>query len=275
MDKIRPGVKPEPEVESAPYFHLTRQWRFALFLAAMVLIAGAGFLVYGYPSTSPVKGSIQAALVTAYILYLLRRNLRLNTRGNDQKLMASLGPANWVTLARGGLIAILAAFWLQPWPARSSGFAWTGWLPGAAYLTAVAGDALDGFIARTTATQTQLGELLDTRIDALGILVACLLAVDWGRLPVYYLSAGLAYYVLRLAVGLRKKTGRPCSEVQRRPGARIMAGIQMVFLGIVLLPLIPPQLTRVAAVFVLIPFLAGFLLDWQGVCRHEKFINLD
>jgi CDP-diacylglycerol--glycerol-3-phosphate 3-phosphatidyltransferase len=262
-------------VGSAPYFHLTRQWRFSLFFAAMVVVAGAGFLVYCYPSRSPVKGSIQAALVTAYILYILRRNLRLNTRGEDQNLTASLGPANWITLARGGLIAILAAFLFQPWPGRSSGPGWTGWVPGAVYLTAVAADALDGFIARTTATQTQLGELLDTRIDALGILVACLLAIDFGQLPVYYLIAGLAYYGLRLAIGLRKKTGRPCSEVQRRPGAKVMAGIQMVFLGIVLLPLLSPQLTQIAAVFILIPFLAGFLLDWRVVCRHEKFSNLD
>jgi len=261
-------------LDSAPYFHLIRQWRLAVFGAVMVLIAGAGFRVYCCPSTSPVKGAILAAPAAAYILYLLRRNLGLNTRADDRNLMASLGPANWVTLARGGLIALLAGFWLQPWPASTSGPGWTGWVPGTLYMTAVIGDALDGFIARTTATQTQLGELLDTRIDALGILVACLLAVDYGRLPAYYLIAGLAYYALRLAIGLRKKSGRPCSEIQRRPGARVMAGIQMIFLGIVLLPLFPPQLTRIAAVFVLIPFLAGFLVDWQVVCRHEKFINL-
>jgi hypothetical protein len=41
------------------------------------------------------------------------------------------------------------------------------------------------------------------------------------------------------------------------------------------MPLLPPQLTQIAAVFILIPFLAGFLLDWRVVCRHEKFSNLD
>jgi CDP-diacylglycerol--glycerol-3-phosphate 3-phosphatidyltransferase len=49
-----------------------------------------------------------------------------------------------------------------------------------------------------------------------------------------------------------------------------MAGIQMAFLGIVLLPLLSPRVIYVAAVLILVPFLAGFLLDWQMVCRHEN-----
>ena len=83
------------------------------------------------------------------------------------------------------------------------------------------------------------------------------------------------YYGLRFAIRVRKKTGWPCSMVRPRPGARLMAGIQMVFLGIVLLPLFSPQLTHMAAVIILIPFLVGFLLDWQAVSGHEKFVNVD
>ena len=275
VNKIGPGEKPDHVVVGAPYVHLNRQWWFALFVGAVVVITGAGFHFYCCPSLSFVRGSIQAALVTAYILYLLRRNLRLNTGGEHQNLRAFLGPANWITLARGALIAILAGFLLQTWPGRSNVSEWTGWIPGAVYMTAVVGDALDGFIARATHTQTQLGEILDTRIDALGILVACLLAINYGQLSDYYISAGLAYYVLRFAIWLRRKSGRPCFEIQRRPGARLMAGIQMVFLGIVLLPLFSPQLTHIAAVVILIPFLAGFLLEWQLVCRHDKFAKID
>ena len=49
-----------------------------------------------------------------------------------------------------------------------------------------------------------------------------------------------------------------------------MAGLQMAFLGIVLLPLFDPPITDVAAILILVPFLAGFLIDWQMVCRHEN-----
>jgi len=275
VSKLRSIEKPDSGVDCVPYNYLRRQWWLAVFLGALVVFAGTGLLFYCDPSLSSVSGSIPAALVTTYILCHLRRNLRLNTSGEHRDLRASLGSANWITLARGGLIAILAGFILQPWPGRSNGPGWTGWIPGAVYLTAVVGDALDGFIARITATQTRLGELLDTRIDALGIFVACLLAINYRQLPDYYISAGLAYYVMRFAIWLRKKTGRPCSEVRPRPGARVMAGIQMVFLGIVLLPLFSQQSTHIAAVVILIPFLAGFLLDWQVVSGHEKFGNVD
>ncbi len=267
--------KADSVVDRVSYFHLSKQWWFALLLGAVLVIAGCGLLFYCYPSRSPLRGGVQIALIVTYILYILRRYLWLNTQGSDQQLRSSLGPANWATLARGGLIAFLAGFLFQFRSARPVDSEWIDWIPGAVYLTAVVGDALDGFIARATATQTQLGELLDTRIDALGVLVACLLAIHYGQLPGYYISAGLAYYLLRFAIWLRKKTGRPCAEIQRRCGARLMAGSQMVFLAIVLLPLFSPQLTHTAAVFILIPFLAGFLLDWQMVCRHDKFVKID
>jgi len=238
-------------------------------MGVLVVMAGPVLLHYSCPSISPLQWSIQTAIIAAYILYLLHCNLKLNTHKNDRRLQSSLGAANWITLSRGGLIAFLAGFLLQPWPGRSSGYAWAMWIPGVIYIVASVGDALDGFVARFTASKTLLGELLDSRIDALGILVASLLAITYDQLPVFYISAGLAYYLVRFAVWLRRKTGRPCSEVRRRRGAKLLAGVQMAFLGVVLLPLLPATVTKIAAVFFLIPFLAGFLVDWQMVCRRE------
>ncbi|MGD9301175.1 MAG: CDP-alcohol phosphatidyltransferase family protein [Desulfobacterales bacterium] len=270
MNQLRPGEKPDSVVDKATYVNLRRQWWLVVLLGALTIIAGTGVLFCCFPLPSSLMGSIPLALVTIYVLYLLGCNLRLNTRGENQVLRATLGPANWITLARGGLIAILAGFLLQPWPGRPNGPGWTAWIPGAIYIAAVVGDALDGFIARITTTPSRLGNLLDTRIDALGILVACLLAIHYGQIPDYYIIAGLAYYLMRLAIWVRRKGGRPCLEVRPRPGARVMAGIQMAFLGIVLLPLLSPRVIYVAAVLILVPFLAGFLLDWQMVCRHEN-----
>jgi CDP-diacylglycerol--glycerol-3-phosphate 3-phosphatidyltransferase len=143
-------------------------------------------------------------------------------------------------------------------------------LPGIIYIAATLGDSLDGWVARLTDNQTLLGEYLDTRIDALGVLVASLVAVGYGQLPAFYISAGLAWYLLRLAVWLRKYTGRACAKVQPRKGARFMAGFQMTFLSLVLLPLLSPPLTYFPALLILLPFLAGFIIDWQMVCRHEN-----
>jgi CDP-diacylglycerol--glycerol-3-phosphate 3-phosphatidyltransferase len=249
---------------------LYKQWWVALAGGVLLVAAAAAAIATGLPTISSFRWSLQASLIVIYILCILQRNLTLNRQGHAGPLNTTLGTANWITIARGGLIALLAGFWLQPWPGRDSSTAWSAWLPGIIYLAAALGDALDGWVARQTGDQTLLGEYLDTRIDALGILAASLVGVGYGQLPVFYISAGLAWYLLRLAVWLRKKAGRPCGEVKRRKSARLMAGLQMAFLGLVLLPLLSPPATHVAAVLILLPFLAGFLLDWQMVCRHEN-----
>jgi CDP-diacylglycerol--glycerol-3-phosphate 3-phosphatidyltransferase len=246
------------------------QWWLALAAGVSVVAVTTVVVEQSLPAFSPMRWSLQASLIVIVILILLGRNLGLHRQEKDGPLNPSLGAASWITLARGGLIALLAGFWLQPWPGHAHHGRWFAWLPGIIYIAAVLADALDGRVARQTGSQTLLGEYLDTRVDALGILVASLVAVDSGQLPVFYVSAGLAWYLLQLAVWLRKKSGRPCGEVKPRKSARFMAGIQMAFLGIVLLPLLKPPITDAAAILILVPFLAGFLLDWQMVCRHEN-----
>lgn len=251
-------------------FRLYQQWWLALSGGVLMVAVTTAVITSGLPAISATRWSLQSLLIIIVILIFLHRNLDLNRREESGPLNPSLGAASWITLARGGLIALLAGFWLQPWPGREHAGQWSAWLPGFIYIAAVLGDALDGWVARHTGNQTFLGEYLDTRVDALGILVASLVAVGYGQLPVFYVSAGLAWYLVQLAVWLRRKSGRACAEVQPRKSARFMAGFQMMFLGIVLLPLLDPPITYIAAALVLVPFLAGFLLDWQMVCRHEN-----
>ena len=246
------------------------QWWLALIVGVSVVAVTTAFITQGLPAFSSLRWSLQASLIIIAILIILHRNLGLNRTGEDRPSKLSLGAANWITLARGGLIALLAGFWLQPWPGHGNSGHWTTWLPGAIYLAAVLGDVLDGWVARQAGNRTLLGEYLDTRVDAMGILVASLVAVGYGLLPVFYISAGLAWYVVQLAVWLRRKSGRPCGKIKPRKSARFMAGLQMVFLGIVLLPLPAARIVYMAAVLILVPFLAGFILDWQMVCRHEN-----
>jgi CDP-diacylglycerol--glycerol-3-phosphate 3-phosphatidyltransferase len=249
---------------------LYKQWWLALTGGVLLVTVTTAVIARSLPAISPLRWSLQASLIIIIILLILRSSLDLNRRGYNGPLNPSLGAASWITLARGGLIALLAGFWLQPWPGRDSEGQWFAFLPGAFYVAAILGDALDGWVARHTGSETLLGEYLDSRVDALGILVASLVAVGYGQLPGIYVSAGLAWYLLRLAVWLRRKSGHACGKVKRRRSARFMAGLQMAFLGVVLLPLLAPPNTHVAAVLILIPFLAGFVLDWQMICRHEK-----
>ncbi|MDL5363936.1 CDP-alcohol phosphatidyltransferase family protein [Halalkalicoccus sp. NIPERK01] len=196
--------------------------------------------------------------VLAYVLALFWRFLPRNRDAG--RLLPSLGPGTLLTLARGVLIAFLAGFLLLPRPTES-----LVWLPALLYGTAVLADYADGAVARLTDHVTTLGARLDTEFDALGILIAPLLAVAYGQLPVWYLSVSVARYLFVLGRWLRRHRGRPVFDLPPRRGRRPLAGLQMAFLTLVLSPVVSTPLTTVAAVFVATPFVAGFVRDWLYV----------
>lgn len=196
-----------------------------------------------------------SALVLAYEFVLLWQFLPRNRDGGE--LSPSFGPATLLTVVRGVFIAFLAGFLLLPRPTES-----LVWLPAALYALAALLDYVDGVLARLTDHVTELGTRLDVEIDALGILIAPLLAVSYGQLPVWYLLAGVARYLFVAGRWYRRRTDRPIHDLSSGPVSRILAGLQMAFLAAILSPLLTPPKATVLAVVVLVPFLANFLRDW-------------
>ncbi len=196
--------------------------------------------------------------VLAYELALFWRFLPRNRDGD--RLLSSFGPATLLTVARGVLLAFLAGFLLLPQPTES-----LVWLPAGLYGAAALTDYADGTVARLTDHVTTLGARLDTEFDALGILIAPLLAVLYGQLPVWYLSVSAARYLFVLGRWVRRRRGLSVSDLPARPSRRPLAGLQMAFLSVVLSPAVGPPLTTVAAVLVAVPFIAGFVRDWLYV----------
>jgi len=99
---------------------------------------------------------------------------------------AVLALPNLVTLVRGGLYAATAGFLLVP-PAPA-----VRWAPAVCYGAGVSLDVVDGRLARRLGWTTDLGAKLDLAFDTLGFLVAPLVGVAWGRLPIAYLSLSAA-----------------------------------------------------------------------------------
>lgn len=197
------------------------------------------------------RWSAVVVLVLVYELAVLRRILP------DESPSRAVGPATLLTLVRGVLVAFLAGFLFLPQPTESS-----VWLPAALYGSAALADYLDGTVARLTDSVSEFGARLDTEIDALGVLVASLLAVLYGQLPVWYLSAGAARYLFVLGRWHRCRTGEPIHDLPARTPSRVLAGIQMGFLVVVLSPLLAPPAATALAAIVLVPFLGSFLWDW-------------
>jgi CDP-diacylglycerol--glycerol-3-phosphate 3-phosphatidyltransferase len=239
---------------------LRRQW----WVTALLHILGLGL---GYWALSAWWAVEQARLwlvaacgVAALILGGLRRNLGLNHRRLEMDLLPSLGAATALTLMRGLLLAFLAGFLLLPRP--SSGLVWA---PPLCYLSVALLDYADGAVARITHHMTLLGEKLDLDLDALGILIAPLLGVLYGQLPVWYLLVSASRYLFAAGLWLLKRQGRPVYNLTKSERRRSMAGFQMGLNVAVLLPFLGPPATVLAATLFMVPFLAGFLRDWLVV----------
>ena len=166
------------------------------------------------------------------------------------------GAANRITLARGGLLALLAGFLFAP---EAPGL--RGWLPALLYAAAAAADALDGFWARRTGTRTRLGALLDGELDGVGLLLAMTLTVQYGRLPAAFLAIGLAKPAYAAALAIQRLAGGHSRDLPPSYLRRRLAGFQMGVAAVCLWPLARPPGTTLAQALIGLPFLAGFLRD--------------
>ncbi len=226
------------------------------FLAAASVIGAAGR--YGV-ATAVRWGTVTAAVAGGELLFLRRHLRRNHPEGEPDRLHGRLGAANLVTVVRGGCFAALAGFVaVSPDPTLA-------WLPALCYGVGVTLDRLDGTVARSVDRVTVLGTKLDMAFDTLGFLVAPIVGVLWGRLPVWYLSLAAARYVFKLACWLRARRGLPVGDLPPSDVRRSLAGVQMGFISVALVPVVPAGLVAAVAPLVLVPSLAYFLRDYLAV----------
>jgi CDP-diacylglycerol--glycerol-3-phosphate 3-phosphatidyltransferase len=118
-----------------------------------------------------------------------------------------------------------------------------------------------------------LGSELDTAYDALGLLIAPLLAFDYGKVHWSFLMVSIAYYLFCWGLYWRRRhnlTNYPLLPSQLR---RTLAGFQMGCVALLLLPCFQASFTKVVATVFMIPLLIGFILDWLVVSGRLR--NLD
>ncbi len=238
---------------------LRRRWLAAALLATLALAAGYIWLASAWDAGQRWRWALLTAAALAFVLTTLWRNLPKNHRPG-QALLPGLGLANWVTILRALLLALLAGFIGLPRPAGT-----LAWAPAILYTVAIAADLLDGVLARLTRRVTVLGATLDMAFDGLGMLIAVTLAVRYGQLPLPYLLVGLARYLFVAGLWWLQRQGRPIRDLTPSTFRRIAAGLQMAFISVILWPLFGPPATFVAGACFGIPFLLGFLRDWLVV----------
>jgi len=228
-------------------------------VGALALAAAVGVL---FPREAVTRWALHPAVVAggcwAGQLWLAGRGLDA-TRIAGSAYRHLFGLANAVTLLRGGLYAVVAGFVVVP---DSTGLAW---VPALCYGAGVVLDRLDGALARTVGEETALGSRLDMAADTFGFVVAPLVAVLWGRLPVWYLAISAARYVYLAGIHWRRLRGRPVLDRPDSDLGKYLAGVQMVFITVALVPATPTGLVFALAPAVLAPSLAVFARDYLYV----------
>jgi CDP-diacylglycerol--glycerol-3-phosphate 3-phosphatidyltransferase len=246
--------------QETPLTSLRHRWWIVAFFFTLTLWSGYELLRTNWHPTYAWRWIIVAALVLAYELWLLWRGLKHNHRQGETALLPAFGLGNALTLWRGLGIALLAGFLFSPW--SSGGLAWA---PALLYTLAAIADGLDGYLARLAHQVTRLGEILDMEFDALGLLVATFLAVQYKQLPWWYLFLGLARYLFILGIWWRTRQGKPVYDLPPSATRRMIAGFQMGFSTVMLWPIVYPPGTILAGIVFAIPFVASFSRDWLVV----------
>jgi len=236
------------------------RWLGLVLLFGLTLVVGYQLLSVTWDQVFARRWAILAAVALVYELGHLWRGLKHNHRPGESTLLPTLGAANVLTMLRGLAFGLLAGFLLSPWP--TGGLAW---LPALLYTLAIVADYLDGYLARITNHATVLGANLDIEFDALGILIATSLAVNYHQLPWWYLFLAASRYLFLFGIWWRKRRGQPVYDLPPSVHRRIVAGFQMGFSSVMLWPIVYPPGTTLAGVAFAIPFTASFVRDWLVV----------
>jgi CDP-diacylglycerol--glycerol-3-phosphate 3-phosphatidyltransferase len=175
-------------------------------------------------------------------------------------LLPTFGYGTGLTLTCGLLLFLMAGFLFAPRPPG-----WLAWLPALLYTVARLVDYVDGYVARITHHETKLGSILDMELDGFGLLIAVLLGIQYGALPLWYLPLALSRQLFIFGIWLRTRRGLPVYEMTPSANRRIVAGYQTAFLSWALWPNFRPPLSTLAAVIFALPLIASFGRDWLVV----------
>ena len=193
-------------------------------------------------------------------MVLIRRRLHLNHAPDGGAIYPSFGAANTITMIRGLFVAWLAALLLASGDSASN-----RWIAVGLYTAAILADYADGFVARRTGRSTSLGMDLEGELDSLGVLVASCLIVAWASMPAWFVFVGLASYLFRLGMWLRRRRGMDLRVLRHSGSGRAVAGFQMGFMSAALWPIINQGFVRAGGILFSLFFFASFLRDWLVV----------
>ena len=167
----------------------------------------------------------------------------------------SFGPANQVTLARGGLVALLFAL---------IGDSTAAWLIVVVASTALALDGVDGWLARRFDVESEFGARFDMEIDALLLLALTVLAWQYGKAGPWILLAGVMRYLFVASSFLLPFLGRSLPPRRRRQTAFVVQAIAVI---VCISPVVAQPVSGAIALIGLVLLTLSFAIDVGYLAR--------
>ena len=244
---------------------MKRELQVITLIGYCLLLPLFGYLLSTEDWRDALQWMIQAGLLWEFVLWQVEQRLYLNRFQPEAPLYNTLGWGNRLTILRGLLIAMTGGFILFP-----HGASVTDLLPALFYTLAAILDRFDGYVARKTQQVTLLGNELDISFDALGLVIAPLLAFSLGSLHSSYLLLSMAFYIYRWGLNYRSKRNLMIITPPPNTVRRTLAGFQMSLLAVLLWPIFQPPFTIILGISFMLPVLFGFIVDWWIVCGLLK-----
>lgn len=168
---------------------------------------------------------------------------------------STLGAANLVTLARGGLVAVLIAF---------VGETHEGWAAFAIATAALVLDGVDGWVARKLEISSSFGARFDMETDAFSLLVIAGLVWQFDKAGPWVLLAGLMRYAFVAAAGAAPYLAGPLLPSLRRKAAFVVVAMTLIAC---LAPIVNAPLSAGLALAGLVTLTASFAIDIAFLTR--------
>ena len=171
------------------------------------------------------------------------------------------GPANYVTMIRVMVVALIASLIGEPA------------IPAAAMAASIATavmtvlDGVDGWLARKSGMASTFGARFDMETDAALVMGMSILVVLHGKAGLFALLGGLMRYVFGLAGWWLPWMGRPLRPTRR---AKIVTVCHTVSLSVALAPFVPVPLSALAVGATTIALAWSFAVDVQRLRRVES-----
>lgn len=168
-----------------------------------------------------------------------------------------LGYANWVTVFRTALVALVAALLFEP---RSAATAWT--VVVVASVAAVM-DGWDGWLARRSRQASAFGARFDMEVDALLILLLSIFVWRDGKAGGWVILSGALRYAFVAGGWVLPWLNEPLPPRVRRKAVCV---VQIVGLIVAIGPIISPELSAAiaAATLALLVWSFGVDVAWLG-----------